>query len=77
MKISNSNVIVYVKRPVDREQTRAISESISALHGVVNAQSSRRAQNMICVDYEPWIIDSQHILQCVRNQGVKARLVGM
>jgi hypothetical protein len=77
MKTSNSNVIVYVKQPVHREQTRAISETLGALHGVVDAQTSHRAGNVICVDYDPRSIDLQHILQSVSEQGYNARLVGM
>ena len=77
MKTSNSNVIVYVKQPVHREQASAISETIGALHGVVEAHTSRRAGNVICVDYDPRTIDSQHILQSVSKQGYNARLVGM
>jgi hypothetical protein len=77
MKTSNSNVIVYVKQPVHREQARVISESIGALHGVVSAQNSSRVENMICVDYNPRAIDAQHILECVSNRGFPARLVGM
>jgi len=77
MKTSNSNVIVYVKQPVHREQARALSERIGALHGVVKAQNSSRVQNVICVDYDPAAIDSRHILEYVSNRGFSARLVGM
>jgi hypothetical protein len=77
MKTSNSNVIVYVKQPVQGEQTRAISDNIRALRGVVNAQHSRRAPSMICVDYDPRTINSKAILQCVSDQGFPARLVGI
>jgi hypothetical protein len=77
MKTSNSNVIVYVKQPVHREQTSAISETIGALHGVIETKTSQRTGSMISVDYDPRTIDSQHILQSVSKQGYKARLVGM
>jgi len=77
MKTGNSNVIVYVKQPVHREQVRALSERIGTLYGVVSAQNSSRAHNLICVDYNPQIIDSQHILACASNRGFAARLVGM
>ena len=77
MKPSNSNVIVYVKQPVHREQTRAISETIGALHGVIETQTSQRTGSVISVDYDPRSIDSQHILQSVSEQGYNARLVGM
>jgi len=50
IKTSNSNVIVYVKQPARREQVRVISKAIGALDGVVKAQNSSRADNMICVD---------------------------
>jgi hypothetical protein len=77
MKNSNANVIVYVQLPVQQGQARAISESIGALPGVVRAVSSPRSENMICVDYDPRTIGSQHILKVVRDQGVPVRLVGM
>lgn len=77
MKSSNANVIVYVQPPVQQGQARAISESIGALPGVVRSVSSPRSKNMICVDYDPRTIGSQHILQVVRDQGVPVRLVGM
>ena len=77
MKTSNSNVIVYVKQPVHREQTRAISEAIGALHGVISARTSGRTEKVIYVDYNPRAVDSQHILKRVSEQGYNARLVGM
>jgi hypothetical protein len=77
MKTSKTNLIVYIKQPVHREQTRTITDSIGSLHGVVNAKSSPRAQSMISAGYDPRIVHSQHILQCASNQGVDARLVGM
>jgi hypothetical protein len=77
MNTSNANVIVYVRQPVRQGQARAISATVGALHGVVRAEHSCRSENIICVDYDPQTIASRHILQCVRNQGVSARLVGM
>jgi hypothetical protein len=77
MKSSNANVIVYMQPPVQQGQARVISESLGALPGVVRAVSSPRSENMICVDYDPETIDSQHILQVVRDQDVSVRLVGM
>jgi hypothetical protein len=77
MKNSKSNVIVYVKQPVRPEQARVISESVGALHGVIDAQASQRTGNVISVDYDPRAINSRHILQCVSDRGFDARLVGM
>ena len=77
MSTSNSNVIVYVKRPVGQGRARAVSKAIGTLHGVVQAMNSHRTENAICVDYDPAVINSQSILQCVRDQGVTARLVGI
>jgi hypothetical protein len=77
MKSSNANVIVYMQPPVQQGQARVISESLGTLPGVVRAVSSPRSENMICVDYDPETIDSQHILKVVRDQGVSVRLVGM
>jgi len=77
MNSSNANVIVYVQQPVQQGQARAISETISALQGVARAVNSRGSENMICVDYDPRTVDSQHILQVARDQGVTALMVGM
>jgi hypothetical protein len=77
MKTSNANVIVYVQRPAQPGQARVISETIGALRGVVRAVSSPGSEHMICVDYDPETIDSQHILKVARGQGVPVRLVGM
>jgi hypothetical protein len=77
MKTSNANVIVYVKKPVQYEMARVISKSIGALQGVVRAVNSPRSENMICVDYDPRTIGSQHILKVARDQGVPVRLIGM
>ena len=77
MKSSNANIIVYVQPPVQQGLARVISESIGALPGVMRAVSSPRSENMICVDYDPRTIGSQHILKVVRDQGVPVRLVGM
>jgi len=77
MNTSNANIIVYVQPSMQQGQTRVISESISALPGVVRAVSSPRSENMICVDYDPRTIGSQHILQVARARGVPVRLIGM
>jgi hypothetical protein len=77
MNTRNTNVIDYVKQTLRQGQTREISDTIGALHGVANAHNSRRTERIIFVDYDPGIIDSQHILQSVRDQGVTARLVGV
>jgi len=77
MKTSNSNVIVYVKQPVQPEQSRVISATIGALQGVIGAHASQRSGNVISVDYDPKIISSQHILQHVSASGFNVRLVGM
>ncbi|MDH3980103.1 MAG: hypothetical protein OEU91_06280 [Gammaproteobacteria bacterium] len=77
MKTSKSNVIVYVKQPVYREQTSVIRDTISTLHGVIDAQTSQRTGNVISVDYDPRAINSRHILQCVSDRGFDVRLVGM
>jgi copper chaperone CopZ len=77
MSTSNSNVIVYVKQPVDQGRVLAVSKAIGTLYGVVQAVNSKRTENAICVDYDPAVINSQYILQCVCDQGVTARLVGI
>jgi hypothetical protein len=77
MKTSNANVIVYLQQAAQQGQARVISETIGALRGVVRAVSSPRSENMICVDYDPKTIDSQHILKVARGQGVPVRLIGM
>jgi hypothetical protein len=77
MKTSNANVIVYIKQPVRHEISRVISESIGTLQGVIHAVNSRRSENMICVDYDPGTVGSQHILRVAREHGVPVRLVGM
>jgi hypothetical protein len=77
MKSSNANVIVYVQPPVQQGQARVINESLGALPGVVRAVSSPGSENMICVDYDPRTIGSQHILQVARERGVPVRLIGM
>ena len=77
MNTSKTNVIVYVQQPVPQGRARVISAALNTLHGVVRAENSKRTENAICVDYDPAVIDSQFILQCVREQGVTARLVGM
>ena len=77
MSTSNSNVIIYVKQPVDQGRARAVSKAIGTLNGVVQAVNSHRTENAICVDYDPAVINSKYILQCVRDQGVLARLVGI
>lgn len=77
MKHHKANVIVYVKQSVRKAQSIKISESISALNGVINTFVSDNKKSFICVDYDPQITDSQHILQCVNNKGYPARLIGM
>ena len=77
MKTSNANVIVNVKKPVQHEMARLVSETIGTLQGVIRAVISRRSENMICVDYDPDTVGSQHILHVVRKHGVPARLIGM
>ena len=77
MKSGKTNVIVYVRQPVHRQQKFRIAEAIVSLNGVSSAVSSPHAHSMICVDYDPGRISSRQILQCADSRGVDARLVGM
>ena len=74
---SNSTPIVHDNHPPGQGRARAARKATGALHGVVQAVNSPRTENAICVDYDPAVINSQNILQCVRDQGVTARLVGI
>jgi hypothetical protein len=77
MQSGKTNVIVYVRQPVQRVQKFRIAEAIGSLNGVSSAVSSPHAHGMICIDYDLGRISSGQILQCAESQGVDARLVGM
>jgi hypothetical protein len=77
MKASNTNVIVYVQDSVDAEQINRIGASVARLAGVVRARTGLNRSRTVLVDYDPRSVDSQHILGRVREQGVRATLVGM
>jgi len=77
MSNHNASVIVYVKQPVQPEQSRSISNTIARVNGVRKASISERVKSFIRVDYDPRTTDSMHILKSVISQGFSACLVGM
>jgi hypothetical protein len=77
MKCHTASVIVYINEPVVQQRSETVSESLRKLCGVSCAEISRRIRSMVLVDYDPMSIDSQRILQCVKDQGCSAVLVGM
>lgn len=77
MKTSNANVIVYVQESVDADRIDRIGASVAQLQGVVRARPGARNGRVVLVDYDPRHVNSQHILGRVREQGIRATLVGM
>ena len=77
MKTSNANVIVYVQQSVDADGIERIGTSVAGLQGVVRTRPGVGNSRVVLVDYDPRRVDSQHILGRVREQGVRATLVGM
>ena len=77
MSKSYTNVIVHVSGPVDSAERAGIEQAIAAQHGVKRAERSPRAERFILVDYDPFAISAQRILETVRGRGVGAHLIGM
>ena len=77
MKYHNANVIIYVKQPVEQGQLKRISNIVSSMRGVLNTEVSIWKKSFFSVDYDPSSTDSKHILNCVKDQGYSAVLVGM
>jgi sensor domain CHASE-containing protein len=72
-----SNVIVHVSGEVDPVEHAGIEQAIAAERGVRRAERSRAAERFILVDYDPFAISAQRILETVRGPGVGAHLIGM
>jgi len=72
-----SNVIVHVSGTVDAAERTGIEQAIAAQRGVKRAARSPRAERLILVDYDPFAISAQRILETVRGRGVGAHLIGM
>ena len=77
MKTSNANVIVYVQQTVGVDRINSIAASVAGLPGVVRTRPGASHGRVVFVVYDPRRVDSQHILGRVREQGVRATLVGM
>lgn len=72
-----SNVIVHVSGPVDSAERAGIVQAIAAQRGVKRAEKSPAAGRFILVDYDPFAINAQRILETVRGRGFGAHLIGM
>jgi hypothetical protein len=74
MSTKYTNVVVHVSGPANRA---GIERAIAAQAGVGRAAMSPKAERLILVDYDPFVISAQRILEIVRGRGVAAQLVGM
>lgn len=77
MSKHKANVIVYVKPPVKQGQIKTISHIVAKMIGVSGTETSDKSRSFFSVSYDPFATDSHQIIECVRDQGYNAVLVGM
>jgi len=71
------DVTLHINEMVEYEKREAIQDELREINGVMVAVSHDEKPHMMFVGYDPLLTNSMDILDCIRNHGLKAQLVGL
>lgn len=72
-----TDVIIHIDNDLGDEAIYALERDIGAIAGVYSACVNDRARHLMLVDYDPEGVNAGDLLTTVRNQGLRAELVGL
>lgn len=72
-----ADIVVHIDETLSHERLKEISDTIRGLDGVVSAGAQDNTPHLLTVLYNPDNVNSQEILDSVKNEGCHAELIGI
>jgi len=72
-----ADVMIHVHPDLSAEQRKTIEEKVSACNGVVSVHFSPQHAHEMTVAYDPEVINSQTILEQIRQWDTAATMIGL
>jgi len=72
----DANVVIHVDEELTAEQIHEVEKQLSRVQGVESACVHVRTPHLLVVDYDPRSIHSGQLLQEVKNNNLRAQLIG-
>ncbi len=73
----SSDVLVYLRGPVDAAARARTAAAIASLPGVRSVRDAVRARSLLVVYFDPAVASAQAVLRAVQSLGFTASLVGL
>ena len=77
MDIQLVDVTIHIDQALDAGQRSEMDTKLRGIDGVVSVHNPDDKPHLMVVEYRPDKVDSQQLLQCVRDQNVQAELIGL
>jgi hypothetical protein len=71
------DIIVHVDENIDHDHREALTERVRGVSGVVAVRLDDTKPHLMIVEYDPDAIKAIDVLNCVKEDGVHAELVGL
>ncbi len=75
-KFGITEVVVHINESLNKKHLENLTENVSNLNGISTVLISDQKPHLIRVSYDPQTINSQQVLEGVKNNGVHAQLAG-
>lgn len=77
MSMSLVDVTIHVDEGINEDQQNTIIEALRDCNGVVAVGHQHKSFHLFIVEYDPEVVNSERLLEVVKNQGVHAELIGL
>ena len=71
------DIIVHVDENIDHDHREALTDKVRGVSGVVAVRLDDDKPHLMIVEYDPDAIKAIDVLNCVKEDGVHAELVGL
>jgi len=75
--VDMADVMVHIDETIDHERRTKIADTVRAHKGVMAVAHHDEKPHVMIIEYNPNAVTSKELLQVVRNEGVRAELVGL
>ena len=77
MRNRKTDVVVHLKETLAQERLIELQVAVAKLHGVERAETGKRLNRLILVNYDAALVSAREILGSIQQRGVNAQLIGM
>ena len=77
MNIKMVDLSVHINEDTDHDTREKMQDKLRALNGIMGATSHDDKSHLLVVSYNPDVVTSKDILNCVKENGVHAQLFGL